>query len=275
MKNRIFIMILLFLSGSKFLLFASEAPGQRSEYLFLTQGGAYASFKDMGTSPLRYQGVKICIESGYLYEDPLCNWGLNTSLSYMAGFTGTQYMLNYATAAITVHYVHNIPRLSQADLQILGGGSYTGEIAFTFNDTYQNAAANLDLFNTLSFRGQLQYDFTLSARERKIAFIRLRRPARDYSLIYAMDIPVFMFNIRPDYPYVINGLVTDPESISRHAFIGGFRLRSRLGLRHTLKNGNAFEVAYSWNMLSTGKRDIYLLETASHHLHYSFCFRVK
>ncbi|MBN2780616.1 MAG: hypothetical protein JXR21_01485, partial [Candidatus Marinimicrobia bacterium] len=125
------------------------------------------------------------------------------------------------------------------------------------------------------FSGGMEHAFTRPAIDKKILFLNFRRPSRDYSLFCRLDLPLLLAAVRPAYPYVLNGSLNTAEILSRHFFAGGFRLRSKAGLTRILENGNALEFAYVWDMLSTGKRDIYLLETARHELLFTLYFRVK
>ncbi|MDD3095834.1 MAG: hypothetical protein WC372_05320 [Candidatus Neomarinimicrobiota bacterium] len=255
---------------------AEEFPKLSRHYLHLDMGAAYGNFRDTGTSPLRYQGFTAASTAGFLSANPEFRWGLRTDIFYTAGIAANAYLLHSFYCASDVFYLRRIPPLSAKGLDFFAGPALSGLTAFTINDAYQNAMVNVDIFSGLFLRSQLQYAFKRPEWGKKLAFLRLQRPARDYVLAFRLDIPVLRLNIRPEFPYVLNGTQTDIEKIfSRHFFAGGLQLQSRLGLTRFLKNGNAIETAYVWEMISTGRRDIYLLESARHALVFAFYFRLN
>ncbi|MDD3716788.1 MAG: hypothetical protein PHT46_06775 [Candidatus Marinimicrobia bacterium] len=265
----------LFLLLITFLIAEGTAPLNRN-YLHLDTGAGYGSYHDAGTSPLRYQGAAFASSAGFLCANPEYRWGIRTDLHYTAGLATDHYLLHSLYSAGDVFYLRHVTQLLPGNLNLFTGPALGAAFAFTYNDAYQNASANPDFFVNLFLRSQIQFAFQRPAWDRKIAFLRLQRPLRDYALAFRLDIPFLHLNNRPAFPYVVNGTQTDIEKIFlRHAFVGGIQLQSRLGLTRFLNNGNAIEMAYLWEMISTGNRDIYRLESARHALVFAFYFRLN
>lgn len=256
-------------------LAVSDSSDFPDKYLHLGFGTGYSSVRDIGTSPLRYQGVLGRVNFGYVSESPSRSWGINSDAFFSAGVAENYYQLNYISGTFNTHYLYTIPIDSLDMLQFQAGGSYSSAFAVTINSSYGNATLNIDFFNAFYISGRVIYPFTRPARTLKIWFIHIRKPQRDYALSYQLDIPLLLINNRPEFSYVLNGLSTDFDIFSGHRFVGGFHLRSNLGLTRYLKNGNAVQWSYIWDMFTTGSRDIYLLETASHTLQFTFYFKLN
>jgi hypothetical protein len=267
--------MLTFLLIPFFALSLLKADDILPKYLIFQSGTNYSHIRDEGTSPVRYQGGGINTGLSFFSEKKYGLWGINAHMSYNAGFSRDQHLLHHIETVFSGYYLHDIPLSAPAGLSFRVGGNLRSSLAFSYNDAYQNAAFNLDIFNALLLRTHLQYAFNIAEKEQKFLFMNFRRPSRDYILTASFDMPLLLLNMRPEFPYVVNGALNGTEMLSRHIFFGGFRLQSRIGLAHFLPNGNMLELAYVWDMFSTGKRDIYLLEKASHQLQCVFYFRLN
>ncbi|MFO7841226.1 MAG: hypothetical protein R6V48_03580 [Fidelibacterota bacterium] len=254
---------------------AQEFSIYPAQYLHFGASGGYTNIKDAGTSPLRYQGASAELSFAYIAENTSSTWGIYSDMSYSAGFAGTYYMMNYIKMRFDTYYLKQIPQISGSTWQVQAGGSWLSNMAFTYNDAYLNASVNADFFSGPHVRGRFTYTFKRPEYERKIAFIRFRRPERRYRLIYELDLPLIIFNRRPPFSFVLNGSRTDLDIFDSHFFVGGSHLRSKLGLARYLKNGNALQLAYIWDVYTSGKRDIYRFETASHLLQCAFYFKLN
>lgn len=270
--QRFFVAFLLLISG----FWAEAASSANRNYLHFDAGAGYGSHRDTGTSPLRYQGAALASAAGFLCVSPEYRWGIRTDLHYTGGLASDHYLLHFLYSAGDVFYLRRVAQLSPGNLNLFAGPDLAGAFAFSYNDAYQNASVNPDFFANLFLRTQIQFAFQRPAWEKKIAFLHLQRPLRDYALAFRFDIPFLHLNNRPAFPYVVNGVQTDIDKILlRHSFAGGIQLQSRLGLTRFMNNGNAIETAYLWEMISTGGRDIYCLESARHTLVFALYFRLN
>jgi len=269
---KIFKLTLFLLLGS-ISLSAGEVDTSytNGKFLYSGIGSGFGSFKDVGTSPLTYQGISAIVPLGFLLDNAKYNFELNTTLSYLGGSAANYYTLQYFSGELNVSYLRSIPLFTTPKLKFQTGARLSTGVSGTYNPSYQNASFNIDYYASLYAGAKMIYLFERPERDFKISFLRYHLPHRQYAVHFCLDIPVLLFNGRPTHPYVIED---DMEIFNRHYFLGGFHLRSNLGIKRYLKNGNAFEISYVWDMLTTGSKDLYLLETASHNLLMSLYFKL-
>ena len=255
------------------LLSASEMETSydNGQFLFSGIGSGSGSFKDAGTSPLTYRGISATLPFGYLLDNENFNFELNTTLSYLGGSAANNYMLQYFSGEFYASYLRSISLFSNPQLKFQSGARLSGGMSGAYNPSYQNATFNMDFYASLHAGAKMLYLFERPEKDLKIAFLRVHRPYRQFAAYFRLDIPLLLFNGRPTFPYVIE---SDTDIFDRHYFLGGFHIKSNLGIKRYLKNGNAFEISYIWDMLTTGSKDIYKLETASHNLLLSLYFKL-
>ncbi len=168
-------------------------------------------------------------------------------------------------------YLHTIPIFSNPNFSFRAGGFLGAEMTGTFNDSYQNAMLNIDFYASLFASSGISYKFETPEKDLKIFFIKLHMPHKKFVAHYRLDLPLILFNGRPNFPYLAQSVI---DFFDRHYFLGGFQFKSDLGIKCFLNNGNAFGISYLWGMRTTGAKDLYLLETASHDIMMSFYFKL-
>ena len=124
----------------------------------------------------------------------------------------------------------------------------------------------------LSLSSQFEFEFKRPEKKGKILFIKYHLPQRAYETFFRMNLPLLIFNGRPEFAYVTEG---DLDFFTRHYYLGGFQMGTKLGIKRYLDNGNAIELSYDWKMYTSGRKDIYLLEKASHNLNFAFYFKLN
>ncbi|MCF7832734.1 MAG: hypothetical protein K9N05_04050 [Candidatus Marinimicrobia bacterium] len=256
------------------LLAANDKDSSFTSAKFLVSGiaGGSGELKDAGTSPLSYKGLTAILPFAYISENSKESFDLGMNIGYLAGSAASNYNLQLFSGEVYFGYLRNIEIFKRPDLLFQAGGHLSAAVTGSINPSLQNATLNMDYFTALSASAQLQYLFERPAINKKIAFIKIRKPHRKYAIHFRMDLPLLMFNGRPTFPYVIED---DNDIFNRNYFLGGFQLKTDLGIKRYLPNGNALELAYLWEMYTSGNKDIYLLERASHNIQFSFYFKLN
>jgi len=265
--------LILFISLGSILLSATEIDTSytNGQFLYSGIGSGSGSFKDEGTSPLTYKGISATLPFGFLVDKTKYNFDLNTTFSYLGGSTANYYTLQNFSGELNVSYLRSIPLFKTKKLKFQAGARLSTGLSGTYNPSYQNASFNMDYYASLYAGAKMIYLFERPEKDFKILFLRYHLPHRQYAVHFRLDLPVLLFNGRPTFPYVIEDVM---DIFDRHEFLGGFHIKSNLGIKRYLKNGNAIEISYIWDMLTTGSKDLYLLETASHKLLMSFYFKL-
>lgn len=261
------LILLLFFS----LLFSDDSISS-DKYLFSDVGLGYSHIKDTGTSPLRYHGLYSGMKAG-LYTSNLRNiFNVEGYFSYTLASASSYYILNYFIGEISFSYLHTLPVIKNDNLRWRVGGTFDASVSGALNPDFQNASLNVDFLADLMISSIFEYDFKLSEKRKHFLFFHYDLPERNYRAFFSMDLPLIIMNGRPEFPYLNE---EDLDYLTRHYYIGGFTMRTELGLKRYLKNGNMIEIAYRWQMLTSGKRDIHLLERATHELTTAFYFKLN
>lgn len=260
------ILAISLLSGSE-----TDTSYANGQFLFSGIGCGSGSYKDVGTSPLTYRGISVIAPFGFFHEKPKYSFELKTTISYLGGSAANYYSLNCFSGKLNISYLRSIPLFSEPRLKFQAGGKMSASIAGIYNPAYQNASLNIDYYVSLYAGAKLVYLFERPQKDIKFSFLKFHLPHRQYAVHFRLDLPVLLFNGLPTFPYVFED---DTDIFNRHYFLGGFHIKSNFGIKRYLKNGNAIEISYIWDMLTTGSKDLYLLETASHNLLMSFYFKL-
>ena len=266
MKSLIILIALLFFIS----LYSAENIDPSftfGKYLFLDLGSGGGSFRDEGTSPILYEGPAATLSTGYLTEHPKHTWEFRLNTNYIGGIIEQGYMVHQFSEDIQLSYLHTIPIFEKTNLILKAGGRFSSSLSGSYNDAFQNASFNIDIFSSLFARARLTYAFIKPEKQRK----RRTVPETMHALICNLNLPLILFNARPEFPYVMDG---NAMSYDRHIFLGGYSMQTDIAFRSFLTNGNAFEISYIWKMYVTGNKDIYLMERASHILQLSYYFKL-
>jgi hypothetical protein len=260
-------LIALFFITSVYSVENGDPPFTFGKYLFLDLGIGSGSYRDEGTSPLLYEGPAATLSNGYLSEDPKHTFELRLNTNYIGGFIEEGHMEHQFSEDIQLSYLHTLPILNNNNMILKAGGRFSTSLSGAYNDAFQNASLNIDIFSSLCARANFTYAFIKPEKQKK----RRTVPESKHALICNLELPLILFNARPEFPYVMDG---NAISYNRHIFLGGYSMQSDIAFRSFLPNGNAFEISYIWKMYITGKRDIYLMERASHILKLSYYFKL-
>jgi len=267
MKFKRLLLLILFIS----FLF-SEDGFSSNKYLFSNFGVGYAHIKDTGTSPLRYHGLYSNMEIAYKSIGEKAPFTVQSNISYATTFAATYYNLNYIIGGLNASYLRTIPLDLPDNLRIRLGGTLNASVSGAINPDLQNATLNVDYLFDLMFGSQLEYDYSLKEKSGKFLFIKYKQPQRDFRAFFKLDLPIMILNGRPDFAYLNP---EDMDFFTREYYFGGYKMGTELGVKRYLKNGNIIEVKYDWDMYTSGNKDIYLLERASHNLTMAFYFKLN
>ncbi len=267
MKFKFLLVSVLLIS----LLFSKDKHPS-DKYLFSETGSGYAHIKDTGTSPLRYHGISALLNAGYVQNSAKGHFEILGNISLISGSAATYYLHQHISGGMIVSYLHSLPVFENEDLRLRLGGTLRPTLAASINQSYQNAAFNMDIMCDLSLSSQFEFEFERPEKEGKFLFIKYHLPRRAYETFFRMNLPLLLFNGRPKFAYVIDD---DLDLFARHYYLGGFQMGTKLSIKRYLDNGNAIELSYDWTMYTSGKKDIYLLEKAAHNLNFALYFKLN
>ncbi len=238
----LFILLFLFLLSSNLY-----AETDKKRYLNLGGGWAYSGLRDMGLSPLYYDGNHGFLSAGMNTER--ANRYNSFDIVFVAGnispainpeLTDSE-MLNMI---VDIDFSHLRPAGSlfgNNNVKLFLGGSIRSELANYRHNLFVNNALTAYSISTLNLNGRITYSF--------------KRNERNYLLAFHTQLPLAAGIIRPSYAYIIpsgflnhsngnfQGVISSMEFSTVNRF---FRLNSSISLEYSLKNNNAFRIYYKW-----------------------------
>ncbi len=254
------------------LLTALGASEMYSEkFLFTSFGVGYGHVKDMGTSPLRYHGTMMLANASYQNETNKNTINLSFGATGMVGLA-TLNSLNYFDGSMDISYLHDLPLFKNNKFDLRLGGVVNIGLSGLYSPAYQNATFNIDMRVKMAISTRFAYTIDIERKQIKFAGMYFNIRKQKYMPYFKANIPALTFNGRPEYAYVNEN---DLGIFDRHYFFGGLPLSAELGVNKYLPNGNIIGLAYTWDMFSSGSKDIYLFESAFHQLVVSLYFKLN
>ena len=250
----------------------SEDDLPPNRYLFADFGLGYAHIKDTGTSPLRYHGLYSNAEFAFKSIGNAASFSIQGEISYSAAFAAQYSVLNYIIGNFKLEYLRSLSFQNLNDLRLRLGAVFDASASGAINSDLQNATLNVDYLFDLMLSSQFDYDFILKGKKGKFLFFNYNYPDKAFRAFFKLDLPMMILNGRPEFAY-LNPV--DMDYFSRRYFLGGFKMGTELGIKGYLPNGNIIEFKYDWDMYTSGNRDIYLLERASHNFTLAFYFKMN
>lgn len=287
-QQAVFFLLALFFASALWAQEEEEEQVFRERYFRSSVGLASSSYRDLGTSPLFYDGTGLELQLGHLWLDPKWIFNFSTKATASASESRLPERLFWAEPSQAVflnfqaegRYLRFLPFEA---LDVLRAKNYLGltwawDFNARLNPSLQNASAGLELFTNLMLSAEHRWDLSRKeAKPKKILFIKLKRPARKRELLFAWNVGLLNFNYRPGYAYLTDAEIDGPLG-PNYAFAGhrwslnGWRLRTHIEYIVYKQNGNAQSVAYTWEALQApGKYHLY--QQAFHSLRYCLYFQ--
>lgn len=226
-----------------------EKP-ERPEYLEVTATAGLSSFRDVGVSPILYNGFLFMGGIRYTYEGT--RWQHSAEFDGGVGFYEVTRFAVYESNTINFAYGgYSRRQFWEADnlnMRYHGGVRLHGFTNVRSNPSLLNASSGVESINTLFLHNSLAWDL----RFRKTDLSKAgARPSR-HELAFELNLPLVTASWLPDYPYITDFSDGEPNSTKSHEFYwGGLRLQSRLTYRYFLPNGNALRFTYWWDYART------------------------
>jgi len=238
------------------LLLLQTATGQDTEkpvhpeYLEITATVGLSSFRDVGVSPILYNGILVMGGIRYTYEGT--NWQHSLEFDGGVGFYEVTRFATYESNTINFAYGGFSRRqfweADNLNLRYHGGVRLHGLTNVRSNPSLLNASSGVESINTLFLHNSLAWDL----RFRKTDLTKAGAKPSRHKLAFELNLPIVTASWLPDYPYITDFTDGEPNATKSHEFYwGGLRLQTRLTYRYFLPNGNALRFTYWWDYART------------------------
>ena len=274
------IFIVLLLLHATLYIFAQDIAGvqdginteivskkSRPAYIDITVGIQFSTFRDFATSPLFYDGTPIFVSLSHIDMDANRESGFR--LSYAFGSFESEVEHNVAMSkvrTVAINYVElfELHRYSNSKFNLKLGGQVNAIANIRDNESFGNNSDGFEVIANLfgSIKGTLDISRDQGRPKKNLAFglhIGLINTSYRNGFIYTRQSPLLnQDNINDGYAF---------------QFFKGYRINSSLDYSFWLKNGNAVQLSYWWDIYKTGGADTY--EMAAHLLKLSLLFNLK
>ena len=246
----------------------SQDAYTRPAYLDISVGVQYATFRDFATSPLFYAGNPIYIALSHTDFDAERTSAIQFSYTFgnlKNEDSRIQQLSNIHVFALNYKELFPLSKLNTTKFNFKFGGQFNSKVIIRDNDALGNNSDGFDIIGTLfgSAEGILDLTGGKKMRQRNLAVgldVGLINSVYRNGFIYSRQSPLLnQDNINDGYEFRV---------------FSGYRIQSSIVYSTWLKNGNALQLAYDWDVFNTGG-DFDEFEMASHLLSLSLLFRLK
>lgn len=251
-----------------------DDPKLKEHYLDVGPGWSFTRVKDLGMSPLTYQGHHVFPTLKYLRntEDSIVN---KLELQFRYGKTQpkiypdkTDSRVTSMRADIDYTQLRKAGTFFKDNYEWWFGGSWITFFAMRSHNNYSNNAYNYDFGTAFSLAGKVRRAFQLFGHLSAVNFQIL--------------VPVVTGVVRPRFASSRPKGIDPGESFNGKNFRQSMdivtfnhyqRLNTKLYLRYFLDNGNYLQLTYAWDYYHFDKIEANELWAASHGVYFATGFK--
>jgi len=254
-----------------------EKPSyELGEFLTAGGGGSFIKLRDHGVSPLYYEG--------YLALGHFSSTTAKKRYSYTIFGTygyGVPKATRLSTYQMSIHninyggdYLHQLREL-RPDIQLKVGGALQGVTNIRFNPSFRNAGSTVESINSLAASAKVEWLIDKEGARRFLWLIPVPGGRRVHKLSYQLNVPFLTAIWSPAFPYLDDFTEGTIDYNRKNEFkFGGFRLSNRFDYHYYLKNGNALQLTYNWEVFK-GPNDFGRIEYGQHQLLFGLQIRLN
>lgn len=262
-----------------FAVLASAQPKPKCDVtLSLFGGPSYAALRDLGTSPIVYDGLQL--QEGLAVKVDLQYWSFSGIISGRGGaYTSRLLPLKKASFSIyggSLDFALRADRLlwrSLSDCWHLSVGASLDNYTSLFNASrYMNASFSLNDFLLPNFH--LRMEYTIPDNE------SIAKLGGWFSAHAEVSLSPFGLAYRPGFSYLDNFTSTTSRtdylfSSYQCLFTWLPALSSNIGVHFNLRTGNRIGISYQWDYLTSRNCGFYRYDDASHFILVDFQILLK
>lgn len=239
----------------------------RPAYLDIAIGIQHSTFRDFATSPLFYVGRPMYIALAHIDMDAKRESGFRFTYSFdnfVSQVERNHTISKVNTFGANYTELFELRSISSQKFNLKLGGQLNATTHIRNNESFGNNSNGFDVIANLfgSVKGTLAMRRNQNKPKKHLAFglhIGLINTSYRNGFIYTRQAPLLNEdNINDGYAFI---------------FFSGYRINSSLDYCFWLKNGNAVQLSYWWDIYKTGGTDTF--EMATHFLKLSLLFNLK
>lgn len=276
MKQFLFFWLFFCLSCSAAYAQEERPNYSQGDFLAAGGGGSFLSLRDLGVSPIYYDGYLALGHLALVAQKKRFSYTVFGTYGY--GLIKTTRLSTYQSSVHNVNYggdfLHQV-RTYPSNLQLKVGAALQGVTNVRFNPSFRNASSTVESINSLAASAKLEWFIQRDGPRRFLWLIPVRKGLRAHKLSYQLNIPLLTGIWSPAFPYLddfTEGTI-DYQKKNELKF-GGWRFSNRFDYQYFLKNGNALQLSYNWEVFK-GPNDFGRIEYGQHQLFLAFLIRLN
>jgi hypothetical protein len=276
-----FLFIFFVAIGTQFLQAQDTAKVKPKPFHYITLDAGYmhASYRDAGVSPLVYSGAMPVFSLGHKATTPNYIWEAKANFNF-GSYKRLESNALYRTEAYGLSYRMDYFRDTHStgeNFRFFMGAGLSHDLMVRVSPHYMNSQFVMNNIINMSINGRFQWNFQLNPTERKLWFIRWKKPERNYSLSCNLMIPFSSMLHSPGFSYVSHSTTNNTSEFDGYkwhilVFSG---INTRTELIKLLENGNAIGLGYSFHLFSSKKYLTNYVQLADQAISLSLLYRFK
>jgi hypothetical protein len=277
LKSILFLPLALLSSGLAWSQNEPEKDVQNVRYLGIAALTDYTVLRDLGVSPLNYDGLLLGGTGALVFEGP--RWDLNFEGGVGQGDLQRVKVGTYTSSVLTFFYAGHVLRRfwqnEKENLDFKAGLQFGGYSSQRQTPAFLNAGTVWESLNSAFLSGKMTWNIRKQQSAGKLFFIKKKAGTRHYKLSTQLSLPLLHTAWRPGYAYLDDFTDGDTKVYENNEFkTGGFRIHWRSEFTYFLLNGNGFRLGYTWDAQKTAGQ-INPLELTHHYLQTAVLIRLN
>lgn len=224
-------------------------------FLQFGAGGHFFSVRDLGTSPLTYNGVLPGGEVGVYIHGKNFISDIDYGLAYgylknRNNLTDLSTKSNTYNNVLNALFAWNLKPSGKSKTRLFAGANLNVIGNFRNNEKFNNASYNYEVFASIGPQFIIEREFSLKRHQLNLSIFRYPFCNRTWRFSVSAYVPVFTAAIRPSYPLIedylgnssrINLNLKGTQWTSLNTYTN---FETKLQLFYYLHNGNKFRFSY-------------------------------
>ena len=258
------------------LLVSAAANGmaqKQSDLSFTIRSGTGIDrYRDVGTSPLTYNGLCLDFGSALTYTRQKMLFNAQQNMSGAICQDSRDIAMSFGgTWQGGIGVMYQVADAPASSFRAWAGGGISDQFFLSYNSALENASLGYTNFFDLDLLARAELDFRLCRRSDE----------KRFTAFGTLQLPFVSYLLRPGYAYVANAniskegrmkLTDDSFEKSWKAFSG---IHTGAGVAYRLRNFNRIALSYDWFFHSTGNKGSNQYHHAQHLLLIELTYNLK
>lgn len=239
-----------------------------SSYINISTGISRTIYRDFATSPLLYRGYPMNFSLAHLDQSDERYSRIKATYTF-GNFSPINLHHSFESsvqiAQIDYEELFQIKAINDDKWNLKAGGKLTTTAHFRENEAFGNNSTGFEVISNLF------------ASSKVTRFIRFEKINRNSAFSFTLNAGLVNTAFRNKFIYTSHAPLLNENNIYggyELYLFSGYRFNSELNYALWLKNSNAIQIGYNWDMYSTPERSTYF-QLAAHTIKLTLLYHIK